>query len=468
MSLDAQQVNASLDDTDSATRQITASCQGIVQTSVAPSSSPWYAEVARDLGQAQAVARQWLDGLADRFEETILVGVGQCAVAMRGAQQTLTPLFGQAEAGSTQAQSQVVAVLDGLVDQLSALPNAVDDYQAALRSWGQDLARAHDDLNRTIGQIQEQETTLSAQINATNAEIDSLNNEIKKGKKAIKDAESDRNKGIAETVFGIVLAPFTAGISLVLAGVGVSSIAEAETQIDHMEDQIHDAQRRIVDLQHGLTQDQAQIVTLQGLTMPLQMALDDTNTAEASLDVMRADWSAFDQELAGVIDKLRDADTADVWVLQKAWFDAAVDEWAQVEAKAIDLGGVSISQRAISRHVVLAPVVRRVARGQAPTLPAGLKLSAPAGPDTHEPSPTAPVLSLGPLDVWAASFIDNRMSTALLGYTPSKQLAGQRERTGARYIWDIRLSADRRRATFVGQADHTFEVDLDALYAEVS
>src|SRR5690606_40654466 len=106
---------------------------------------------------------------------------------------------------------------------------------------------------------------LKSQITEINQKIDNFKSQIKADREAIAKAKKAREKGIVETIFGVILAPITLGASLILAGIGVASIAEAESKISDMEKSISQYQKSIVSDQANLSDDQKEVTTLNSL-----------------------------------------------------------------------------------------------------------------------------------------------------------------------------------------------------------
>ncbi len=161
---------------------------------------------------------------------------------------------------------------------------------------------------------------------ATNA-IGAMTTEVVRDRKAIAEAQSQNTSSIVETIFGVLFAPFTGGLSLVLAGIGVSSIVEAQSKVNALESTIKSYQDRIVAAQQTLTQDQAQLVTLNGLLVSGNIALSDVQVSSQMLDQVRTSWDVFFQEMSGIVAKISNAQNASAWVVEKAWFNAACNEW---------------------------------------------------------------------------------------------------------------------------------------------
>lgn len=98
-----------------------------------------------------------------------------------------------------------------------------------------------------------------------------------------------------------------------------------------------------------------------------------------------------------------------------------------------------------------------------PPVPAGLKVTCVKGPDAATPSKTCPVVKYQGITTWAYSFIDNRVSMALVSYDAQNKVVGNVTKDGARYVWNITSSTKNKTVTFEGQAKQR----VDATWAEL-
>jgi hypothetical protein len=98
-----------------------------------------------------------------------------------------------------------------------------------------------------------------------------------------------------------------------------------------------------------------------------------------------------------------------------------------------------------------------------PPVPAGLKVVCLQGPDTLTPSKTCPVVKHQGITTWAYSFIDNRVSMALVSYDAQNKVVRNVTKDGARYVWTITSSARNKTVTFGGQAKQS----VSATWAEL-
>lgn len=464
MSLNAAEVNRSFASSASASANLTASCQGIINTYLAPSNSPWYVTLNGKLQQAQALAREWQTQYADRTESAIRSAVTQCGQAFQAARSSVTLLFEQATNDPAGAKVGLQAEFNKLKAPTQTISTTVADYEGKLRDWGMRLQTVHGQMKVTIDQIQAQATDLQIQIAGVNDNINNLRSEIERARSAIAEAESKRGSGVAATIIGFVLAPFTAGLSLIIAGVGISSIQEAEGKVRELEDTITRYQSSIVGYQQNLTQDQAQITALNGLTLAAGTALTDIEVAARRLDQVKIGWQAFFQELGGIINKLDKAQNAAAIILERAWFNAALNEWNLILPTTRKLRAAT---KPTIRRVLLGPpnlpVIHVVPTASHPPLPPEFKIDPATGPAAADLASESQVLTLGNYTYWAADYVDDRPSICLLAFDADAQLVKQLEKPGARRTWQMTLDSERQAVIIHGAADHTVTATLAEL-----
>jgi multidrug resistance efflux pump len=460
MSLDAADVNYQLSYSTSATANLRLSCQGILDTHIASSDSPWYGALNSELQQAKALAQEWQTQYDTTLKSDVLSRVVQCGQAFLSARAKINQLFDQASSDPDGAKAGLQAAFGTLKAQVQIISATVASYETGLRDWGQRLNQVHDQMATSIGQIQAQENDLQSQIDSINSNIALLQTEIVNDRNAIAEAESQRTTGIVETIFGIIFAPVTGGLSLILAGIGVSSIAEAQSKVAAMENTINDYQARIISTQQNLTQDQAQIVSLGGLTFSAGIALSDIDIASQMLDTIRTSWDAFFQEIGDVITKIANAQDARTIIVEKAWFTGACNEWDLIVTSTRALIGAPLSIRNVTLDGSDVPVIRIVPTASHPPVPSGLKVSPIPGPDDLGLAPDCPVLAWGNYTYWAVDHVDNRVAMSILAFDPYDRIVKQIEKQGARYIWQMTLDQTNETLTCYGQANNTIKVAL--------
>jgi hypothetical protein len=213
---------------------------------------------------------------------------------------------------------------------VSGMVSAIDAYGARLKTFETALEAPAQLMAQTVAQVQAQEQDIQAEISRINAHIADLEQQLKTDRAAIAKAESQRTSGIFETVFGILLAPFTGGISLVLAGIGVASLVEAQEKVGHLEDQISGYQQQIVGDSAQLSADQRQVATLQGLILSTNVARDDIGTLFSALDALRVTWGVLLGELQNAATTVAHAQSYQSALVAKVFFDGACNAWQQI------------------------------------------------------------------------------------------------------------------------------------------
>jgi hypothetical protein len=88
-----------------------------------------------------------------------------------------------------------------------------------------------------------------------------------------------------------------------------------------------------------------------------------------------------------------------------------------------------------------------------PPVPAGLKVTCLKSSDSGAaPSDTCPIVKYQGITTWAYSYIDNRVSLALVSYDSSNNVIANVEKPGARYVFEAASSIYTQTVLFVGQA----------------
>lgn len=100
-----------------------------------------------------------------------------------------------------------------------------------------------------------------------------------------------------------------------------------------------------------------------------------------------------------------------------------------------------------------------------PPVPAGLKVTCLTGPNVLTSSKTCPVVKYEGITTWAYSFIDNRVSMALVSYDAKNTVVRNVIHNGARYVWNAISSLPNQTVMFVGQSNQLFTVPWSALGA---
>jgi hypothetical protein len=107
--------------------------------------------------------------------------------------------------------------------------------------------------------------------------------------------------------------------------------------------------------------------------------------------------------------------------------------------------------------------VRYVPANSNPPVPAGLKVTCLQNPDSGAASKTCPVITYKGIKTWAYSYMDNRVSMALVSYDSSNKVVANVEKPGARYVFEAIPSLRTQTVIFFGQARQYFIVPWSEL-----
>ncbi len=110
-----------------------------------------------------------------------------------------------------------------------------------------------------------------------------------------------------------------------------------------------------------------------------------------------------------------------------------------------------------------APTIANVPAKSSPPVPAGLKVTCMPDGTSLIASATCPVIQYRGITTWAYSFIDNRVSMALVSYDAKNNIVGNITKDGARYVWQITSTPQNRTVTITGQSDQTVSTTWDDL-----
>jgi hypothetical protein len=128
------------------------------------------------------------------------------------------------------------------------------------------------------------------------------------------------------------------------------------------------------------------------------------------------------------------------------------------------LGTVFAAAPAVAQKT--APKIEYVPRNSNPPVPAGLKVTCLTDPDQVQMSQTCPVVKYRGITTWAYSYLDNRVSMALVSYDKSNKVVANVEKRGARYVVKAISNLHNKTVMFVGQAKQSITVPWSELGAK--
>jgi len=320
------------------------SCQGIIEASINPVSSSWYPILLGELGDAENLVVDWRQNGYLYFQQDILNQSINCGQAFINAKADIDSKYDQLQKSySQQLKDKIVNALQALSTPVQGLTKQISGYEDKLKIFERNMETVHAKMAKTVAQIQNEEASIQADITKINTLIGELKKQIIKDREVIAKAEKARTRGILETIFGFLLAPFTGGLSLILAGIGVSSIAEAESHIKDMETTIKKYGKEIIGSQGELSDDLKEIATLHGLLLSVSMALSDLGLIGKTLDDLRVNWAILEGELTNIIGEVTKADNSKDALVGQFWFESACNQWEEIVPHSQDLSGRSIT-----------------------------------------------------------------------------------------------------------------------------
>lgn len=126
--------------------------------------------------------------------------------------------------------------------------------------------------------------------------------------------------------------------------------------------------------------------------------------------------------------------------------------------------GAALTAQAQTVTTVGTPQIKYDPSNSNPPIPAGLKVTCVSVPDDGaQPSKTCPVIYYGGYRTWIYSFIDNRVSFALVSYDAQGNVVQNVTRDGARYIFDAMSSDGNKTVVLLGQAKQYVQINWSDL-----
>ncbi len=349
MSFQASKIQEETNLSMNAMLMLNSSCQGLIQSNIEKINTPWYPILSGELKNAEELVIDWRNNGFLYFKSAILNTMTTTGQEFLNNQIVIDDLYDQLNSNYSEAlKIKIVSMLQNLAAPITNISGQMETYSQKLTDFGSKMQFIHSNMESTISKVQAEESAIKDQIKEINKKIENLRKQIKIDREAIAKAKSARKKGILETIFGVLLAPFTFGASLILAGIGVASIAEAESDISDMENSITGYQKSIVGDQTNLSKDQIEVATLNSLLLGTGMTLDDMNLISSSLQVLKVSWAALGTELAQIISKTEEAENAQEAIIGQAWFDAACLEWKTIIPHVENLDNRTIQTKHVS------------------------------------------------------------------------------------------------------------------------
>lgn len=311
---------------------VTSACHGVLNTNFTPiePEPDWFDGLSKELDVAKVLAQQWIDDLAPQMTSSIPTHVLNYAPTYNAMTDQILELIAKdptAKGKDNKTVQQVFALINALHDSVEDIIKDVIQTEKDIKTWGDKMQKAHDALYNGTDNIQKAEVDLQEDIEKMNNAIKALQGMIDSENKAIAYSGMAIGVGVFTLVAGIGLACVTFGAGAVVAGIGAVAIVGGITTWAVMQSKINKQLGKISEDQKKRSEDQRQLIALQGLSTSASMALSSIETAVNTLSDVRTMWATFKGELKGVMDKLDKADEELYMVVNKAYILAAQGEW---------------------------------------------------------------------------------------------------------------------------------------------
>jgi hypothetical protein len=339
-----------------AAQLITMACHGVVNTVFTPPSPKpdWFDDLNAKLEDAKTVANEWIDTLGPKFTSSIPLQVINFGPTYSAVTTQILDIVKKNPSASGKDNQYVVEIKNliaqALVPGIDDTITAIDATANELEEWGKRLQAAHDALSSGATNIQSLEIKLKSDIDAMNNAIKNLHTMIDGENKAIAASAAAIAIGIFALIVGIALAPETGGASLAIGGfIGAAGIIGGAVTWGIMQDRINKQFEKIAKDQQEKSDDQRQIVALQGLAMASNGAVSNLSLASSTLSKLRTQWAVFQGELQGVVAKLEKAEDAISVIVQGVFTSAAIKEWNEAtdSANALANRKIEISSKTL-------------------------------------------------------------------------------------------------------------------------
>jgi hypothetical protein len=326
---------------------VSAACHGILNTQfIAPSPKPtWFDGLARDLDAGKVLAKQWIDDIAPQMTASVpthVIDYGTTYTALTEQIVELLTTNPTAKGKDNPIVREVFALIQAMEEELGTIITDVGATQTQLRTWGDQMQKVHDDLYNGAANIQSAMIDLSTDIGKMNAAIEGLRAQIAADQTAVALSAAAVGIGCFLLVVGIGLACITFGAGAIVAGVGVAAIVGGAISWGVYQARINAEFDKIGEDQKQLTDDQRQLVALQGLSLSANTAVSATATATTALSDVKVMWAVFRGELQGTLDKLERTDEELQAIVNKALVIAAQREWNLAVTFAQTLVGMEV------------------------------------------------------------------------------------------------------------------------------
>ncbi len=350
MSANTPKLNPTQQSTQSAflaTTVITAQCHAILNTQfLPPETKPdWFDDLNAKLDDAKLVAKEWVDTLGPKVSASIPSSVINFDATFQASIDAIHELYKQdptASGKDNEVVKEAAQIMTALSLQVKGIEGTIKTMGTELSEWGAKMQTAHDNLEQGAGNIQKTIIDLQTDIQKMDNAIANNRAAINKLNKDLVYAQVAVGVGIFMLVAGAALTIATGGAAAVVAGVGAVAIIGGAITWGVMQHQINEDFNKIAEEQKEKSEDQQQIVALQGLSTASNAVVSAIETSTSVLSDFETTWTVFGNELDDVVSKLNSGASMESIIMEKVMSDAAKNEWDDAVELAKQLSSATV------------------------------------------------------------------------------------------------------------------------------
>lgn len=332
-------------DTDTAQQQLTTSlnantvitayCHALQNAVVRPldGQGDWYNEFNANLKLAQDHAQTWVDTLGPAVFATIPQTIINYSNTFIPGTNDILQILSQISGVPTPQQQQQIndlinAILVTLQDQQKTLTDTYTDLQNFMNTVQSDHTALLSGQNSAQNQVLIDQTQLAK----IQAKINSIQQQIQSDSQKALISEIGLGVAIFVTVCAIALTVATGGLAAPIAiAVGVVGIGAAIAGTVIFSKEVSKDFDDLYAEQQELTDEQAQVSALSGITNSINTLVQANEAATLALSDVLKTFSVLEQKLQSVVTDLKNAEAPDIpAIIETLDLQAAQTAWGQL------------------------------------------------------------------------------------------------------------------------------------------
>lgn len=321
----------------------------------------WYDVFNTNLKLAQQHAQVWIDTLGPAVFATIPQSIINYSNTFTPATNEILQILNQIEGVPTPTQQKDIndlinAILVTLQKEQGTLTETYTSLQNFMTTVQADHTALLSGQNSAQAQVQIDQTQLAK----IQAKINSIQQKIQSDSQKALISEIGLGVAIFVTIAAIALTVATGGIAAPVAiAVGVVGIGAAIAGTVIFSKEVNQDFDDLYEEQKELTEEQAQVSALSGITTAINSLVTANEAATQALSDVLNTWSVLEKKLQSVVSDLQNAEASDVPAIIEALdIQAAQLAWSQLVTFAT---GMQTSSESIQVQVTQQPAQQKAA-----------------------------------------------------------------------------------------------------------